>query len=113
MRSPCSASPGFAVTLESLTLQLLQINMQISKLKHVHYQACKVFIIFNTEHTQRSVLEHMCCGKIPAALDRTDVIDSKYLFHGNLLAIGEAPEVNMHHIWACVQTLGIFSLSII
>jgi hypothetical protein len=34
----------------------------------------------------------MCVGTIPAMLDRTDSIDPKYLFKGNLLAIREAPE---------------------
>ena len=34
----------------------------------------------------------MCVGVIPAMLDSTDTIDTKYLFQGNLLRILEAPE---------------------
>jgi hypothetical protein len=83
---------GLDPTLEYFTMQLLKTNMEISKLKHSQYSACKVYIIFNTEQAQRSCLESMCVGAIPAALDKTDEIDPKFLFKGNLLAIKEAPE---------------------
>jgi len=73
-------------------MQLLKVNMQISKLKHKTYQASKVFVIFNEEQSQRACLKAMCVGTIPAMLDRTDQIDPKFLFKGNLLAIREAPE---------------------
>jgi hypothetical protein len=83
---------GLDPTLEYFTMQLLKTNMNISKLKHSQYQACKVYVIFNTEASQRSCLESMCVGAIPAALDWTSEIDPKFLYKGNLLAIKEAPE---------------------
>lgn len=83
---------GLDPTLEYFTMQLLKTNMAISKLKHTKYNACKVYVIFNTEASQRACLEAMCVGAIPAALDKHDEIDPKFLFKGNLLAIKEAPE---------------------
>lgn len=83
---------GLDPTLEYFTMQLLKTNMQISKLKHSKYEACKVYVIFNTEASQRMCLESMCVGAIPAAMDKHDEIDPKFLFKGNLLAIKEAPE---------------------
>lgn len=85
-------STGLDPTLEYFTMKLLQTNMKLSEEKHKKYEAVKVFVIFNEETAQRSCLEHMCVGEIPAMLDATDKIDPKYLFDGNLLAIKEAPE---------------------
>ena len=55
------------------------------------YDACKVFVTFESEQSQRRCLEAMAVGLVPALLDRRDVIDPKYLYHGNLLHVQEAP----------------------
>ena len=83
---------GLDPTLEYFTLELLKVNMQISALKHRRYRADKVFVTFNDEHSQRRCLDAMCVGVIPAYMDSPDTIDTKFLFKGNLLHIGEAPE---------------------
>lgn len=78
---------------KSLEKRLYEINLRISKLSTNTFDASKVFVIFESEHSQRNCLETMCVGIIPAALDRTDQIPENFLFYGNLLDIKEAPEV--------------------
>ena len=83
---------GLDPTLEHWTVQLLKVNLAIGAISHRRYQADKVFVMFNEEHSQRRCLESMCVGIIPAMMDSVDVIETKYLFKGNLLHITEAPE---------------------
>jgi hypothetical protein len=83
---------GLDPTMEYFTLQLLKVNQKIAELKDTKHKAVKVFIIFNTEHTQRECLNSMCVGRIPAAFDWKNQLDPKFLFDGNLMAITEAPE---------------------
>ena len=80
--------------LEYFTMQLLEVKMEIEKLKLAQYKAVQVFIIFNEETSQRKCLESMCVGKIPAMLDTTDNINAKILFDGSLLAIKEASKTS-------------------
>ena len=84
---------GLDKTLDYYTYKLLKVNMAISEAKKAEYKACKVYVIFNEEHSQRRCLEHMCVGLVPAMLDqKPPAFDDKYLFKGNLLSIKEAPE---------------------
>jgi len=84
---------GLDPTLEYFTMELLKVNLAISKVKHIEYKATKVFITFQTEKAQRECLEKMCVGSIPAALDWKDSIaDQRMLMEGNLLNMKEAPE---------------------
>ena len=106
---------GLDPTLESLSVQLLTVKIQIRdelrravrRARGTHkramretksllpprlYDACKVFVTFESEQSQRECLEKMTVGLVPALLDRRDVIDPKFLFHGNLLHVHEAPE---------------------
>jgi hypothetical protein len=56
---------GLVTSIRSLTLQLLAVNMEIAKLKHIRYEASKVFVVFNTEQSQRQCLEALSVGTIP------------------------------------------------
>ena len=95
---------GLDPTLESLSVSLLKVKIQIQEELNRRrksaqqsgiprlYDACKVFVVFNSEQSQRACLEAMSVGMIPALLDHRDIIEQKYLFKGNLLHIHEAPE---------------------
>jgi hypothetical protein len=72
--------------------EISKLDRCIVQLANMEYQACKVFVTFNTEQAQRKCLEALCVGIIPALFDRKGEIDVKYVFEGNLLNIKEAGE---------------------
>ena len=65
---------------------------EVTTLPPRFYDACKVFVLFNSEQSQRACLEAMCVGKMHTMLDSHEVIDKRYLLEGNLLHVEEAPE---------------------
>mmetsp|Transcript_28519 Transcript_28519/g.63650 ORF Transcript_28519/g.63650 Transcript_28519/m.63650 type:complete len:992 (-) Transcript_28519:354-3329(-) len=83
---------GMEKSLEDYIVKLCKTNLEFSKIVDRKYQACKVYVMFETEEAQRTCLNNMCVGKVPAALDWKDQINKEYLMDGNLLHVAEAPE---------------------
>jgi hypothetical protein len=70
--------------------------------KHGKYDACRVFVVFESETAQRLCLKELTAGLIPSLFDIQTVKD-EYLFRGsNQLIVGEAPEP--HDV--CWENLG-------
>jgi hypothetical protein len=85
---------GLDPTLEYFCNELMKVDEKIKKElnREKPYCACKVFIIFNEEASQRKCLESMCVGLIPSLLDSTGSVPDHMLFKDNVLAIDEASE---------------------
>lgn len=79
--------------MDTLTVELLTIKKKLAAQFKKHHHASKVIIMFDSELGQRSCLEKMSVGIIPAALDKKGYVEEKYMFQGNLLNVREAPEV--------------------
>ena len=59
-----------------------------------NYEAARVYVVFDTEAAQRACLAAMSLGRLPAALDWTSSVPTKYQWpaDGNVLDVAEAPE---------------------
>jgi hypothetical protein len=99
---------AYTTNLIMLPLHLLlvsairKVEEQIAKLLKSEFKACKVFIVFNSEASQRKCLNAMAVGIIPAMYDRVDAIDPNLIFFGNVLDLKEAPEVGPALIFALI-----------
>mmetsp|Transcript_7120 Transcript_7120/g.9972 ORF Transcript_7120/g.9972 Transcript_7120/m.9972 type:complete len:799 (+) Transcript_7120:67-2463(+) len=73
--------------------KLAEIHKKVEKLKNLKYRASKVYVIFDSEHSQRKCLSEMTTGLIPATLEKSNHIKDKHKFRGkNVLKIEEPAE---------------------
>ena len=57
------------------------------------YEACKVFVVFEKETSQRRCLHQLTTGVVPAMMDSVTSIPDRFRFRGkNVLSVREAPE---------------------
>jgi len=85
--------------------RLLELDAAIQKeAVDGKFVATKVFIVFETEESQRRCLQQMTVGTIPAALDFVGDLRKHLIFRGtNVLDICEAPEPT-DVIWENLET---------
>ena len=84
-------APGIPELVGRLTV----LNTKVQGLAQQHYNATRVFCTFETEKTQRKVLQEMTVGSITAYKNKTHTVDPKVLFRGeHVLLVREAEEPN-------------------
>jgi len=82
-------SPGIPELVGRLTV----LNTKIQGLAQQQYNATRVFCTFETEASQRKVLQEMTVGSITAYKNKTHQVNTKHLFRGeHVLLIREAEE---------------------
>ena len=80
--------------IPELFKQLIVINERIKKLSLIDYQATRVFVTFETEKAQRTVLNSLSVGtKMVLKRSKFDVANSDHLFRSrDILHVNEAHE---------------------
>lgn len=91
---------GLTDDIVSLHYKLRAMMDKLVVMQAKEYPAAKVYIIFETEASQRACLERLTTGLIPAMLESKNAVAAEDLFDGdNVLKVEEACEPN-EVIWA-------------
>ncbi len=86
---------GLFRTIESYTVELSRLCKDISQIcerDKGKYVVSNVFVVFNTEESQRKCLRDLSVGAVLAYGNWSRAVAKENLFHGNVLFITEAPE---------------------
>jgi hypothetical protein len=75
--------------------KLCAVSKQLDTFTTRKYNACKVYVIFETEEAQRKCLEQLTTGLIPALLEKSTKITADLRFGDNVLKVEEPSEVSM------------------
>jgi hypothetical protein len=74
--------------------KLCAVSKDLDTFSTRKYNACKVYVIFETEEAQRKCLEQLTTGLIPALLEKSKKITTDLKFRGtNVLKVEEPSEV--------------------
>jgi hypothetical protein len=74
--------------------KLCAVSKELDTFSTRKYNACKVYVIFETEEAQRKCLEQLTTGLIPALLEKSKKITADLKFRGtNVLKVEEPSEV--------------------
>ena len=95
---------GLSNDVSNMRKNILKIDDEIRELCKKEYSAQKVFVVFETEASQRACLKEMTIGTIPALMDTAMNIPEAMRFRGtNILSVNEAPEPT-DVIWVNLET---------
>lgn len=83
---------GLDPSMEKTSSDLIKINLHIKNLAAKEYKACKVYVIFDSEHSQRKCLESMSVATFSAMADDKNTMKGENVLEGNVMKVDEAPE---------------------